>query len=35
MVSQRRVDTAPNCGNMLCAVGPFAIEQGLVKASKI
>ncbi|TBW40487.1 4-oxalomesaconate tautomerase [Azotobacter chroococcum] len=33
MVSQRRVDTAPNCGNMLCAVGPFAIEQGLVPAS--
>ncbi len=33
MVSQRRVDTAPNCGNMLCAVGPFAIEQGLVKPS--
>ena len=33
MVSQRRVDTAPNCGNMLCAVGPFAIEQGLVKAA--
>ena len=32
MVSQRRVDTAPNCGNMLCAVGPFAIEEGLVKA---
>ncbi|UQY34103.1 4-oxalomesaconate tautomerase [Pseudomonas fulva] len=32
MVSERRVDTAPNCGNMLCAVGPFAIEQGLVKA---
>nr|WP_314530602.1 4-oxalomesaconate tautomerase [uncultured Pseudomonas sp.] len=32
MVSSRRVDTAPNCGNMLCAVGPFAIEQGLVKA---
>lgn len=32
MVAQRRVDTAPNCGNMLCAVGPFAIEQGLVKA---
>jgi 2-methylaconitate cis-trans-isomerase PrpF len=30
MVAQRRVDTAPNCGNMLCAVGPFAIEQGLV-----
>ena len=33
MVSQRRVDTAPNCGNMLCAVGPFAVEQGLVKAT--
>jgi 2-methylaconitate cis-trans-isomerase PrpF len=32
MVSQRRVDTAPNCGNMLCAVGPFAIDQGLVAA---
>ena len=24
------VDTAPNCGNMLSAVGPFAIERGLV-----
>lgn len=24
------VDTAPNCGNMLAGVGPFAIEQGLV-----
>ncbi|MCO8169153.1 4-oxalomesaconate tautomerase [Pseudomonas sp. 21LCFQ02] len=34
MVAQRRVDTAPNCGNMLCAVGPFAIEQGLVKAQQ-
>lgn len=34
MVAQRRVDTAPNCGNMLCAVGPFAIEQGLVKAEE-
>lgn len=33
MVAERRVDTAPNCGNMLCAVGPFAIEQGLVKSS--
>ncbi|MCI0913368.1 4-oxalomesaconate tautomerase [Pseudomonas putida] len=33
MVAQRRVDTAPNCGNMLCAVGPFAIEQGLVKGN--
>ncbi|AXA25369.1 MULTISPECIES: 4-oxalomesaconate tautomerase [Pseudomonas] len=33
MVAERRVDTAPNCGNMLCAVGPFAIEQGLVKGN--
>jgi len=24
------VDTSPNCGNMLAAVGPFAIEAGLV-----
>jgi 2-methylaconitate cis-trans-isomerase PrpF len=24
------VDTAPNCGNMLAAVGPFAIERRLV-----
>lgn len=27
------VDTAPNCGNMLTAVGPFAIERGLVRAT--
>ncbi|WIX32246.1 4-oxalomesaconate tautomerase [Salinicola sp. JS01] len=33
MVEQRRVDTSPNCGNMLSAVGPFAIEQGLVAAT--
>ncbi|ARU87237.1 4-oxalomesaconate tautomerase [Pseudomonas sp. M30-35] len=32
LVNQRRVDTAPNCGNMLCAIGPFAIEHGLVNA---
>ncbi|NDJ58801.1 4-oxalomesaconate tautomerase [Enterobacteriaceae bacterium 4M9] len=32
MVNEQRVDTTPNCGNMLCAVGPFAIEKGLVKA---
>lgn len=32
MVEQRRVDVSPNCGNMLSAVGPFAIEQGLVPA---
>lgn len=27
------VDVTPNCGNMLAGVGPFAIEQGLVRAS--
>ncbi len=26
------VDTRPNCGNMLAAVVPFALEQGLVEA---
>lgn len=26
------VDTAPTCGNILSAVGPFAIERGMVKA---
>ena len=29
-VAQRLVDTSPNCGNMLAAVGCFAIERGLV-----
>lgn len=29
-VERALVDTAPNCGNMLAAVGPFAIECGLV-----
>lgn len=32
-VAKALVDTAPNCGNMLAAVGPFAIEQGLVPAT--
>jgi 2-methylaconitate cis-trans-isomerase PrpF len=32
-VAERRVDTSPNCGNMLSGVGPFAIEKGLVKPS--
>src|SRR3990172_6649860 len=32
LVDERRVDTRPNCGNMLVAVGPFAIEAGLVPA---
>lgn len=31
-VLEHLVDTSPNCGNMLSAVGPFAIEKGLVKA---
>lgn len=31
-VDEARVDTRPNCGNMLAGVGPFAIEQGLVQA---
>src|SRR3954470_13490943 len=30
---ERIVDTSPNCGNMLAAVGPFAIEAGLVPAA--
>jgi len=25
------VDVTPNCGNMLAAVGPFAVERGLVR----
>ena len=29
-VGKEAVDTAPNCGNMLSGVGPFAIERGLV-----
>lgn len=32
-VTQAQVDTSPNCGNMLTAVGPFAIEKGLVPAT--
>ena len=31
-VDRGTVDTRPNCGNMLAAVGPFAIEAGLVRA---
>ncbi|MGZ8156529.1 MAG: 4-oxalomesaconate tautomerase [Burkholderiales bacterium] len=33
LVNEALVDTKPNCGNMLVAVGPFAIEAGLVQAS--
>ena len=32
-INQPFVDIAPNCGNMLSGVGPFAIEQGLVPVS--
>ena len=31
-VGEVLVDIAPNCGNMLAGVAPFAIEQGLVAA---
>ncbi|MCE2980112.1 MAG: proline racemase family protein, partial [Betaproteobacteria bacterium] len=31
-VDQPMVDFSPNCGNMLAAVGPYAIETGLVTA---
>src|SRR5690606_19320832 len=31
-VEEHYVDLTPNCGNMLAAVGPFAIEAGLVPA---
>ncbi|MTH48305.1 4-oxalomesaconate tautomerase [Intestinirhabdus alba] len=33
LVHEQRVDTTPNCGNMLSAVGSFAIEHGLVNAT--
>ena len=29
------VDYSPNCGNMLAAVGPFAVEAGLVPAGEV
>ncbi|GGE28121.1 hypothetical protein GCM10007276_01640 [Agaricicola taiwanensis] len=29
-VKEAKVDTTPNCGNILAGVGPFAIERGLV-----
>ena len=31
-INEQRVDTKPNCGNMLVAVGPFAIDAGLIPA---
>ena len=33
LVDRALVDTSPPCGNMVTAVGPFAIEHGLVEAS--
>ena len=32
-INEAFVDTKPNCGNMLVAVGPFAIQAGLVPAN--
>ena len=34
-VQEALVDTTPNCGNILAAVGPFAIERGLVEADPV
>ena len=31
VVDEAKVDTTPNCGNMLAAVVPFALETGLVE----
>jgi 4-oxalomesaconate tautomerase len=33
LIDKPVVDVAPNCGNMLAAVAPFAIERGLVAAA--
>ena len=33
VVGENRVDTTPNCGNMLSGVGAFAIENGLIAAT--
>jgi 4-oxalomesaconate tautomerase len=32
LVDQASVDYEPTCGNMLSAVGPYSIEQGLIEA---
>jgi 4-oxalomesaconate tautomerase len=32
LINEARVDTTPNCGNMLAAALPFALEKGLVQA---
>ncbi|MCC6982802.1 MAG: 4-oxalomesaconate tautomerase [Bauldia sp.] len=31
-VDRASVDTSPTCGNLLAAVGPFALETGLIRA---
>src|SRR3990172_136354 len=33
LIEVAKVDTSPNCGNMLAGVGPFAIEAGLIAAN--
>ena len=35
LIDEAKVDYGPTCGNMLSAVGPFAIEQGLLKLMKL
>lgn len=32
LIEEARVDTTPNCGNMLAGVGPYALERGLIAA---
>jgi len=32
VVDEPRIDTSQNCGNLLAGIGPFAIENGMVKA---
>lgn len=34
VIDKALVDTTPNCGNMLAAVVPFAIERGLIQAQE-
>ncbi len=33
LVKEKRVDYSGNCGNMSSAMGPFAVDEGLVRAS--
>ena len=33
VVDEARIDAGQNCGNLLAAVGPFAIEEGLLAAA--